>query len=95
MYSCTFSFTSALEGVGGQRHSQFHGRSGRMQKILPPPGFDPRTVQPVASRYTDYAILAPYTHTHTHTHTHKTHTYIYILYFLFHRLPAVFVKLFV
>jgi len=21
---------------------------------LPPPGFDPRTVQPVASRYTDY-----------------------------------------
>jgi len=22
----------------------------------PPPGFDPRTVQPVASRYTDYAI---------------------------------------
>jgi len=28
-----------------------------MQKISPPPppGFDPRTVQPVASRYTDYA----------------------------------------
>jgi hypothetical protein len=24
----------------------------------PPPGFDPRTVQPVASRYADYAILA-------------------------------------
>jgi len=24
-----------------------------------PPGFDPRTVQPVASRYTDYAIPAP------------------------------------
>jgi len=23
------------------------------QKISPPPGFDPRTVQPVASRYTD------------------------------------------
>jgi hypothetical protein len=23
-----------------------------------PPGFDPRTVQPVASRYTDYAIPA-------------------------------------
>jgi len=22
---------------------------------LPPPGFDPRTVQPVGSRYTDYA----------------------------------------
>jgi hypothetical protein len=31
------------------------GRSGLVRKILPPPGFDPRTVQPVASRYTDYA----------------------------------------
>ena len=29
------------------------GRSGRERKISPPPGFDPRTVQPVASRYTD------------------------------------------
>jgi hypothetical protein len=26
------------------------------EKSRPPPGFDPRTVQPVASRYTDYAI---------------------------------------
>jgi hypothetical protein len=34
------------------------GRSGRLRKISPPPGFDPRTVQPVASRYTDYAIPA-------------------------------------
>ena len=25
-----------------------------MRKISPPPRFDPRTVQPVASRYTDY-----------------------------------------
>jgi len=29
------------------------GLDGR--KISPPPGLDPRTVQPVASRYTDYA----------------------------------------
>jgi hypothetical protein len=29
-----------------------------VQKISPPPGFDPWTVQPVASRYTDYAIPA-------------------------------------
>jgi len=29
------------------------GRSGRMRKISPPLGFDHRTVQPVASRYTD------------------------------------------
>jgi hypothetical protein len=29
------------------------GRSGRVRKISPPPGFDPRTVQPVVNRYTD------------------------------------------
>jgi hypothetical protein len=29
------------------------GWSGWLQKISPPPGFDPRTVQPVASLYTD------------------------------------------
>jgi hypothetical protein len=32
------------------------GRSGQVRKISPPPGFDLRTVQPVASRYTDWAI---------------------------------------
>ena len=32
------------------------GQSGRVRKISPPKGFDPRTVQPVASRYTDWAI---------------------------------------
>ena len=31
------------------------GCSGLVPKISPPPGFDPWTVQPVASRYTDYA----------------------------------------
>ena len=25
------------------------------ENLAPPPGFDPRTVQPIASRYTDYA----------------------------------------
>jgi hypothetical protein len=34
------------------------GRSGCVRKILPPPGFDPRTVQPVASRYVDWVFLA-------------------------------------
>ena len=34
-------------------------RSGQVRKISPQMGFDPRTVQPVASRYTDYAIPAP------------------------------------
>jgi hypothetical protein len=41
------------------------GRSGQVPKISPLPGFDPRTVQPVASRYTDYAIPALYTTTTT------------------------------
>jgi hypothetical protein len=35
------------------------GRSGRVQKSRALPGFDPRTVQLVASRYTDWAIPAP------------------------------------
>jgi hypothetical protein len=29
------------------------GRSGHVQKISPPPGLDPRSVQPVASRFID------------------------------------------
>ena len=33
-------------------------RPGRMWKISSPLGFDPRTVQPEASRYTDWAISA-------------------------------------
>jgi hypothetical protein len=35
------------------------GRSRRVRKISPLPGFDPRTVQPVSSRYTYWAIPAP------------------------------------
>jgi hypothetical protein len=76
MYSSTLSLTSALDGVGGQRHvlaallpgmtryplyrrlGKPQGRSGRMLKISPPPGFDPRTVQLAASLYTDYAFPA-------------------------------------
>jgi hypothetical protein len=34
------------------------GRSRQVRKNSPPPGLDPRTVQPIASRYTDCAILA-------------------------------------
>jgi len=34
--------------VGGPQ-----GRTGQMRKFSPPPGFDPRTVYPVASRCTD------------------------------------------
>jgi len=32
--------------------------SGRVQKISSQPGFDPRTVQPLASSYTDWATTA-------------------------------------
>ena len=35
-----------------------HGRSGLVRKISTPPGFDPQTVQSVASRYTDWATPA-------------------------------------
>jgi len=38
-----------------RRMSGPQGRSGQVRKISPPPVFDPRTVQPVGSRYTDYA----------------------------------------
>jgi hypothetical protein len=38
------------------------GRFGQERKISPLPGFDSRTVQPVARRYTDYAVPA---HIHT------------------------------
>ena len=43
--------------VGGPQ-----GRSGQVRKISTPLGFNPQTVQPVASRYTDYVTrptLAP------------------------------------
>jgi hypothetical protein len=69
-YSSTLSLTSALDGVGCQRHAPAalppvnnryplyrrlggpKGRSERVRKISPPPGFNPRTVQPVAIRRT-------------------------------------------
>jgi hypothetical protein len=38
---------------------EHQGRCGQVRKISPPPGFDPRTDQPVARRYSDWAILAP------------------------------------
>jgi hypothetical protein len=41
-----------------RRQDRPQGRFGRMSKILPLPGFDPRTVQTVADRYTDYAMTA-------------------------------------
>ena len=45
-------------------------RSGRVRKISPPPGFDPRTVQLVASRDADCAIRTSiYIHVYIHIYT--------------------------
>ena len=61
-YSPTLSLTLALARdecsmppgkIRYQLYRRLHGpqgRSGQARKILPPPEFDPRTVQPVASR---------------------------------------------
>ena len=53
LYSRERPGTHCIGGWGGPQ-----GRSGRVRKISPPPGFDPRTVQPVTSRYTDCTISA-------------------------------------
>jgi hypothetical protein len=39
-----------------RRLGGLQGRSARVRKISPPPGIDRRTVQPVASHHTDWAI---------------------------------------
>jgi hypothetical protein len=41
-----------------RRLGGLQGRSGWVQKTFPSPEFDPWTVQPVASHYTYYTILA-------------------------------------
>jgi len=38
-----------------RRLSGSQGRSGRVRRISPPPGFDPRNAQSVVSHYTDWA----------------------------------------
>ena len=52
----------------GETRYPLHRRLGGPQRqvwtggenLAPQPGFDPRTVQPAASRYTGYAIPSPY-----------------------------------
>ena len=41
-----------------RRLGGLQGPSGRVRKISLPPGFYPQTVQPVETRYTDWAIPA-------------------------------------
>jgi hypothetical protein len=53
------SHTTATLPAGKTRYPLYkrlgepQGWSGQMRKISPPPGFDPQTVHPVASCYTD------------------------------------------
>jgi hypothetical protein len=68
--SSTLFLTSALDGMGGQRHAPAalpryplyrrfgwpQDRYGRVRKVSLVMAFDPRTVQSAASRYTDWAI---------------------------------------
>jgi len=66
-----------------RRLGRLQGSSGRMwkrQNFSSPSGYKARTLQLLASRYTNCAIPVPrivknkraraHTHTHTHTHTH-------------------------
>jgi len=39
--------------------SEHQGRSGRVRKVSSTPEFNPRTVKPLAIRYTDWAIRPP------------------------------------
>ena len=48
LYSWESDLVPIVHGVGG-----LPGRSGRVRKTSPPPALDSRTVQPLASRYTD------------------------------------------
>jgi len=56
------------------------GRSGRERKISLLPHFDPRTVQPIASRYTDWAIPA-----------HTARSKLVRKFFLFYGVRSLFV----
>ena len=64
----------AVDGTGWSTQRHFHftleketwyplyrrlgGPQGQLRKVSPPPGFDPRTIQPIASCYTSCAIPA-------------------------------------
>jgi len=51
-----------------RRLGRFQGRSRRVRKTSPLPGFDSRKVEPIASHYTEWTNSA-------HTHRHKNLTY--------------------
>jgi hypothetical protein len=57
-----------------RRLGGLQGRSGRVRKISSPPEFDPPTVHPVASRYTDYAIP-----THVDIYIYVVHLLVWVI----------------
>jgi hypothetical protein len=57
------------------------GWPGRVRKISPPPGFDSRTFQSVASRYTDWAIQTPLSSLHLPTYPSNFPLTCYSLFF--------------
>jgi hypothetical protein len=63
-----------------ERHRRLggpQGRSGRVRKISPPPGFDPRTVAvPTELPGPLHTYIRTYIYTYTHIHTY-VHIYIY------------------
>ena len=66
------------------------GRSGQVRNISPPPEFEPRTIQPVASRYTDWAIQA---HLNSPSLCHKDNSDIWTPLSLAHlNSPSLFYK---
>ena len=74
------------------------GQSGRVRRKSPPQGFDPRTVQPVASRYTEWAIPAhmhicstinSYTWTNRHYEAHRRFWNLSLARYYKRTLPAV------
>jgi len=58
-------------------------RSRHVRKISPLPGFEPRLVQPVASRYTEYAVPATVKVNTQRPETIYVYIYIYISFFFF------------
>jgi hypothetical protein len=51
-----FNPAKETQSQSHRRLDEPQGWSGQVRKISPPPEFDPRTVQPVASRFKDWAI---------------------------------------
>jgi hypothetical protein len=55
------------------------GWSGKVRKISPPPGFDARTVHPVASRHTDYVTRPTNFIIYLHAIRTTIFNYLYII----------------